>query len=66
VLGWLRQPGWHPRGLVLAARQAIGTVVSVQATGEVPPGSAVTVTTASLPNRHPHADTGQGSNNGGG
>lgn len=60
----LRQLGLAPRVVwVPAAGQPPGTVVSVQPTGPLPPGTTVTVTAAYRPHRHQHGNS-QGNGNG--
>ena len=66
----LRQLGLHPHVVwAINGAQAPGTVISVQPSGRVPVGSAVTVTAALAPpgDRHRHGhDHGHGGDQGGG
>ena len=66
VVGQLRQAGLRPR-LVRApdGHRTPGTIISVQPAGQVPVGTAVTVTAAAAPPGHRHGH-GNGGNNGGG
>jgi hypothetical protein len=66
VLGQLRQAGLRPRlARVPDGHLQPGTVISVEPAGQVPVGTAVTVTAAAAPPGHRHGQDNGGGNGGG-